>query len=157
MFCAMFAPHPDQGCKEFSRVIKPGGQLIMANWTQTSMPAQMFKCVASVMPPPTGTISPVLWGDEETVKQRLADDFTNITLTRKFYPQWHYPFDSAELVNLFRTYFGPVKRAFDSLDTHQQTELHRDLQHVYDTNSETHNDTLTITNGEYLEVKATRH
>lgn len=156
MFGAMFAPRPDQVVKEFVRILKPGGRLLMANWTPTSMPAQMFKTVAAVVPPPAGFIPPVLWGDEEIVKQRLNKDFTDIKLTRRLYPQWHYPFDADELVNLFRTHFGPVKRAFDSIDTQQADKLHDAFKAIYQENSIIENDILTITGGEYLEVAATR-
>lgn len=156
MFGAMFAPRPNQVVSEFARVIRPGGRLYMANWTPTSMPAQMFKCVSAVVPPPPGFIPPVLWGDEEKVNERLAEDFTDIKLTRKTYPQWHYPFSASELVDLFRTHFGPVKRAFDLLGETGQQDLHDQLENVYATNSELRNDVLTITGGEYLEVIATR-
>lgn len=128
----------------------------MANWTPTSMPAQMFKTVSTVVPPPAGFIPPVLWGDEETVKLRLYNHFTNIKLTHRVYPQWHYPFDADELVNLFRTHFGPVKRAFDTIAPQQHAKLHQKLKTIYQANSAIQNDILTITGGEYLEVIATR-
>lgn len=156
MIGAMFAPRPEKVVNEFARVLKPGGQLYMANWTQTSMPAQMFKCVSGIMPPPPDFIPPVLWGDEETVNQRLSDNFTDIQLTRKNYPQWHYPFNTTELVQLFRTHFGPVKQAFDLADNTQQATLHQNLETIYRSNSEVKNSILTITGGEYLEVIATR-
>lgn len=156
MIGAMFAPRPDQVTAEFARVLKPGGKLCMVNWTPTSMPAHMFKSVSEIIPPPSGSIPPVLWGDEETVKQRLANDFTDIKLTRKSYPQWHYPFNTTELVNLFRSHFGPVKRAFEVANNTQQIELHKKLENIYRENSEIHNDILTITGGEFLEVIATR-
>jgi len=156
MIGAMFAPRPDVVTREFARVIKPGGTLYMANWTPTSMPAQMFKCVAEITPPPPGFIPPVLWGDEQTVMQRLSNDFENIRLRRKRYPQWHYPFDEHGLINLFREQFGPVKRAFAMATEAQQKILYDKLFHIYRNNSETHNDILTITGGEYLEVLATR-
>jgi ubiquinone/menaquinone biosynthesis C-methylase UbiE len=157
MIGAMFAPQPDRVASEFARVIKSGGQLFMANWTSNSMPGQMFKCVSTITPPPPGLIPPVLWGDEETVTQRLYEDFTDIKLTRKNYPQWHYPFSAAELVNLFRTHFGPVKRAFDTIiDMDQHRDLHRKLENIYKDNGEIVNGNITITGGEYLEVIATR-
>lgn len=156
MIGAMFAPCPEQVATEFSRVLKSGGKLCMANWTPTSMPAQMFKCVSEIIPPPPGFIPPVLWGDEDTVIQRLSDDFTDIKLTRKIYPQWHYPFNISELVNLFRTHFGPVKQAFEVANNQKQIELHKKLEEIYRDNSEEHNDILTITGGEILEIIATR-
>lgn len=153
---AMFAPRPQRVVSEFARVVKPGGQLFMANWTPSSMPAQMFKAVSSIVPPPTGIESPVLWGDANTVIQRLSDDFTDLKLRKKYYPQWHYPFDISDLVSLFRSHFGPVKRAFDVADVYQQAVLQEKLETIYAENSEQHNGILTITGGEYLEIIATR-
>ncbi|MEH6470507.1 MAG: class I SAM-dependent methyltransferase [Halopseudomonas sp.] len=156
MFGAMFAPRPERVVNEFARLLKPGGQLFMANWTPTSMPTQMFKAVSRLVPTPSQTIPPVLWGDQTTVKQRLGKDFTDIRLTVRTYPQWQYPFDADELVNLFRTYFGPVKRAFDSSSDADQLTLRQSLKHIFQSNSTVKNGLLTITGGEYLEVVATR-
>lgn len=156
MIGAMFAPRPDKVATELARVIRPGGKLYMANWTSASMPAQMFKCVAGVVPPPPGFIPPVLWGDEQTATERLEQHFKDIQLTRKQYPQWHYPFDAAELVELFRTHFGPVKKAFEATDEDVNATLRQQLEDIYASNGEINNGRLTITNGEYLEVIATR-
>lgn len=156
MFGAMFAPRPVKVSSEFARVLKPGGKLYMANWTKNSMPAQMFKLVSAVVPPAPGTIQPVLWGDEATVVKRLCDEFTDIQLSRKIYPQWQYPFGTTDLVKLFRANFGPVKKAFDAIDPAAGARLFDQLEQVYRNNSEQRNGVLTITGGEYLEVIATR-
>ena len=156
MIGAMFAPRPDKVSAELARVIRPGGRLYMANWTPASMPAQMFKCIASLVPPPPGFIPPVLWGDEATVQSRLEKDFTAITLSRKVYPQWHYPFDASGVVELFRTRFGPVKRAFEAVDTISKHRLARQLERIYSDNGVSRGGIFTITGGEYLEVIATR-
>ena len=152
----MFAPRPTRVAEEFARVIRPGGKLYMANWTPRGMPAKMFKCLAGYVPPAPGFIPPVLWGDEETVIQRLSGHFTDIQLSRKSYPQWHYSISALELVDLFRRYFGPVKRAFETIDEKAGKALHRELAQIYSDSSESANGTLTITAGEYLEVIATR-
>jgi hypothetical protein len=128
----------------------------MANWTPNSMPAHMFKCVAEINPPPSGFIPPSLWGDEKTVIERLQQDFTDIRLTRKIYPQWHYPFSASELVDLFGKYFGPVKRAFDTVDETSRQIFHDKMERIYEASSEYRNGQLTITKGEYLDVVATR-
>ena len=116
----------------------------------------LFKCVAEILPLPAGFIPPVLWGDEETVTQRLSGEFKDIKLSRKNYPQWHYPFDEHVLINLFREQFGPVKRAFGVATEVQEKQLYDKLFHIYRNSSETLNGILTITGGEYLEVVATR-
>jgi len=156
MIGAMFAPRPDRVAAELARVVRAGGKLHMANWTPYGMPAQMFKCVASFTPPPPGFIPPVLWGDEDTVQERLGEHFTDIQLSRKHYPQWHYPFSTAELVDLFRTHFGPVKRAFETVNEEKQKALSQQLEEIYSNTSEPGDAGITITNGEYLEVIATR-
>lgn len=153
---AMFAPRPEVVVSEFARVLKPGGKLFMGNWTSSSMPALMFKCCSEVVPPPPGLASPVLWGDESTVMQRLSEHFTDIKMTRKLYPHWHYPFNEHELVDLFRCKFGPVKRAFDMAKPEQAEILYDKLYQVYSESSEIQNGIMTITSGEYLDVVATR-
>jgi len=153
---ALFAPRPTEVAEEFARVIRPGGKLYMANWTPYGMPAEMFKCLAGYLPPAPGFIPPVLWGDGETVIQRLSCHFTDIQLSRKSYTQWHYSFTALELVDYFRAHFGPVKRAFEAIDENAGKTLHRELAQIYTDSSESANGTLTITAGEYLEVIATR-
>ncbi|MCU7876517.1 MAG: class I SAM-dependent methyltransferase [Candidatus Thiodiazotropha sp. (ex Lucinoma borealis)] len=153
---AMFAPRPERVCSKIARVLRPGGALYMANWTPSSMPAQMFKAVAAVAPPPPGVAPPVLWGDEDTVRERLDAEFTDIELRRINYPQWHYPFDAGRLTELFRSHFGPVKRAFDVADEKKAQQLFKQLQDIFDDHGEFDGKTLTITRGELLLVCAKR-
>ena len=159
MIGAMFAPRPDRVAQEVARVLRPGGTLYMANWTPQSLPAQMFKVVAGIAPPPAGVVPPTLWGDEDTVRQRLSERFGGLQLARKTYPQWHYPFDAQGVVELFRTHFGPVKRAFDKLadDPDAKTQLRDQLHDIFQRHSDAHPDgSARITGGEYLEVIAVR-
>jgi ubiquinone/menaquinone biosynthesis C-methylase UbiE len=156
MIGAMFAPRPDCVVDEMARVLRPGGELLMANWTPHGMPAQMFKCVAGYVPPPPGAIPPVLWGDEATVTERLGEHFSDIHMTRKNYPQWHYPFNAAELVEFFRAHFGPVKRAFESINSESHENLFRELEEIYTNTSEIDEHGITIVEGEYLNIVATR-
>ena len=156
MIGAMFAPQPDRVTSEFARVLRPGGTLYMCNWTPRSMPAQLFKAVAKRVPPPPGAISPVLWGDESIVTQRLTEHFTKVQFRRKLYPKWHFPFSIDELVMLFRTTFGPVKRAFEAVDAAGQQALSRDLGEIYRAYSLPDGEGGLTLQGEYLEVIATR-
>ena len=152
---AMFAPHPEKVASELARVCRSGGRLYMANWTPDGMVGQMFKIVAKHVPPPRGMESPVLWGDEATVRNRLSAGFTDIKFVRKYYPSWSYPFDVRGVVEYFRTVYGPVKRAFGSLDHAGQQPLREDLETVFSTHSGTKNGT-TVLQAEYLDVSAIR-
>ncbi|MDH3980426.1 MAG: class I SAM-dependent methyltransferase [Gammaproteobacteria bacterium] len=152
---AMFAPDPDRVASEMARVCKPAGRLHMANWTPGSFAATMFKCVSRYTPPPVGVPSPVLWGVEDIVEQRLGENFTSFRLERKYYPSWKYPFDTKQLVEFFRQHFGPVKRAFDALDDAGQKSLRAELEAIYAAHNIATDGTTQI-RGEYLDVTATR-
>jgi ubiquinone/menaquinone biosynthesis C-methylase UbiE len=156
MIGAMFAPRPDRVASEIARVLRPGGKLYMANWTPRGMPALMFKCVSSHVPPPLGAMPPVLWGDEATVRERLEENFGEFQMTRKNYPQWQYPFSASELVDYFRKHFGPVKRAFENIDIETQKILHNQLEEIYIKTSEVSAEGIKIVKGEYLDITATR-
>lgn len=156
MIGAMFAPRPDRVSSELGRVLRSGGRLYMCNWTPTSMPAQLFKAVAKRVPPPAGTASPVLWGDETTVIDRLTGDFTDFRLTRRIYPRWHYGFSADAVVTLFRTTFGPVKRAFEAVDQAGQKALSEELRDIFRAYSTPGDDGGITLQAEYLEVIATR-
>lgn len=152
---AMFAPRPRRVASELARVCRPGGRLFMANWTPTSMPGQMFRCVAGFVPPPPDVPSPALWGDEETVCERLAADFKDIRLSRKLYPRWIYPFSVTELVNYFQQYFGPVRRAFAALDESHGRTLRAALEAIFAAHNLATDGTVQMA-GEYLDVVAIR-
>jgi 2-polyprenyl-3-methyl-5-hydroxy-6-metoxy-1,4-benzoquinol methylase len=152
---AMFAPQYQQVAKELARVCRPGGRLHMANWTPDGFAAAMFRCITKYTPPPAGIPSPVLWGVEEIVIERLGKNFTHFELVRKHYPLWKYPFGVAELVEYFRQNFGPVKRAFDSVSPAQQRLLRAELEDIYLTHNIATDGTTEI-KGEYLDISARR-
>ena len=152
---AMFAPQYQHVANELGRVCKPGGRLHMANWTPEGFAGTMFRCIAKYTPPPAGVVSPALWGVEENVKERLGKNFTEFDLERKFYPVWTYPFDTTELVEYFRQNFGPIKRAFDSINTARQRSLRAEMEDIYAAHNIATDGTTEI-KGEYLNVSARR-
>ena len=74
----MFAPRPDLVAKELLRVCEPGGTIAMANWTPQGFVGQMFKTVSKFIAP-SGMPSPVLWGDEATVRERLGQGLSDLS------------------------------------------------------------------------------
>jgi 2-polyprenyl-3-methyl-5-hydroxy-6-metoxy-1,4-benzoquinol methylase len=150
---AMFAPRPELVARELLRVCSPGGTIAMANWTPQGFVGQMFKTIAKFIAP-SGMPSPVLWGDEATVRERLGGGVSSLNLNRRFYT-FDYPFTPAEVVDFFRSYYGPMNRAFASLDQEGQKNLHSELTQLW----ASHNlavDGFTLAKAEYLEVVATR-
>ena len=49
---SMFAPRPDLVASEMCRVCRPGGKIIMGNWTPEGHIGQMFKVIGKHVPPP---------------------------------------------------------------------------------------------------------
>jgi len=154
MFGAMFAPRPELVASELVRVCRPGGRIAMANWTPEGHIGQMFKATGKHVPPPANMPSPIKWGDEETVRERLRDGIAELKLTKRMC-RFELPFSPAEVVEHFRTYYGPTQRAFEALDTNGQAALRTDLERLWSENNQA-TDNTTLVYGEYLEVLATR-
>ena len=154
MFGAMFAPRPDVTASELVRVCKEGGLIAMANWTPEAFTGQMFKLGAKHVPPPPGMPSPVLWGTEDAVRERLADGISDLQMTRRKI-MFNYPMPPADVVEQFRQYFGPTVKAFASLDADGQTALRADLEDLWTENNRA-TDGTTQVESEYLEVRAVK-
>ena len=154
MFGAMFAPRPGVTADELKRVCRPGGLIAMANWTPEAFTGQMFKTNAKHVPPPPGMPSPILWGKEDVVQERLAEGVSALETTRRKIT-FTYPFGPAEVVEHFRMYFGPTQKAFESLDADAQNALRSDLEQLW-TEQNRATDGTTEVESEYLEVRALR-
>lgn len=151
---AMFAPRPELVIAEMKRVCRPGGKIIMGNWTPTGFVGQMFKTMGKHVPPPAIMAPPVKWGDEEVVRERYNDGISYLKLNRLLYP-FSYPFPPSEVVEFFRTYYGPTHKAFAALDAEKQSALRQDLEQLW-INHNTATDGTTFLESEYLEVVAIR-
>lgn len=156
MFGAMFAPRPEVVAVELARVLKPGGTLAMANWNPASFTGRMFRVSAQHLPPPAGVKPPVLWGDEETVRERLEPHFHQIGAT--IVPiDFDFDLSPAGTVEFFRTYFGPTQSAFSRLDPPGQEALRKDLVDLWaSANIAPDPAQRTLIRNEYLRVVATR-
>ena len=153
-FGAMFAPRPELVAREFLRVAKPGGLIAMANWTPMGFVGKMFRVNAQHVPPPADIPPPSLWGDEEVVRQRLGGGAKQISCTRRIC-DFTYPFPPAEVLALFRKYFGPTQVAFSKLDEKGQAALTADLDKLWTEHNQA-TDGTTMIKAEYLEVHAIR-
>src|SRR6185503_10657164 len=154
MFGAMFAPRPELVSSELVRVCESGGLIAMANWTPAGHIGQMFKITGKHVPPPPTMPSPIKWGDEETVRERLTNGITDLKLTSRMCA-FKFPFPPAEVVEFFRMYYGPTQRAFGALDENAQSALRKDLEQLWSDNNKA-TDGTTHVDAEYLEVLATR-
>jgi len=129
----------------------------MGNWTPTGFVGQMFKLHGKHVPPPAVMPSPVKWGDEENVRERFNNGISHLRLSRRLYP-FRYPFSPSEVVEFFRTYYGPSYKAFAALAAYsfeKQAALRRDLEQLW-TEHNLATDGTTAIESEYLEVIAIR-
>jgi 2-polyprenyl-3-methyl-5-hydroxy-6-metoxy-1,4-benzoquinol methylase len=150
---AMFAPRPDLVAPELTRVCRPGGMIAMANWTPGGFIGQMFKTIGKHIAP-SGMPSPVLWGDEATVRERLRDGIADLQLSRHIY-RFFYPFAPDAVVEFFRVHYGPMTKAFASLDGAGQEKLRNELVELWSSQNKAVDGT-TLVEAEYLQVVATK-
>lgn len=150
---AMFAPRPHLVASELLRVCKPGGKIAMANWTPQGFVGQMFKIIARYIAP-SGMPSPVLWGDQATVHERFREGVLDLRCTYRHY-QLEYPFPPDVVVDFFREHYGPMSRAFATLDTEAQAQLKADLVALWSANNRGSGN-ATLVDAEYLEIIAVR-
>ena len=146
---AMFAPRPDRVAAELLRVCKPGGFIAMANWTPQGFVGQMFKTVSNFIAP-SGMPSPVLWGDETTVRERFGGGLSDLRMLRRHYP-FKYDFSAAAVVELFRLYYGPINQAFAVLNQEGRDSLRLELEALWAAHNRAGIDSTTV-HAEYLEV-----
>ena len=150
---AMFAPRPEQVAAELTRVCRPGGIIAMANWTGPGFVGQMFKTIAKHIAP-SGMPSPVLWGDEPTVRERLGSGVATLECSSHLY-ELSYPFSPADVVEFFRANYGPMTRAFASIGEEAQRQLRDELTGLWSGHNRA-TDGTTRVDAEYLQVVAVR-
>ena len=110
----------------------------------------MLKATVKHTPAPVGVPSPLLWGTDEAVQERLGAGLASLVLTRRLIT-FEYPFGPEETVNQFRLWYGPTLRAFANLDESGRKRLQEDLVRLWSD----HNlavDGTTRVHSEYLEV-----
>ncbi len=153
IFGAMFAPDQERTAAELLRVCKPGGRIGMANWVPDSGVGRMFTTVAEHAPPPPGVKPPLLWGVEEQLRQLLGEGISDLRVARKVSRQTFPSVDA--WLDFFRTYFGPVKVAFERVGAEGEAALEADLRAYLEEHNTTDGGALVL-EPEYVEVIATR-
>jgi SAM-dependent methyltransferase len=151
---AMFAPRPELVAAEMTRVCRPGGRVVMGNWSPAGFVGEMFRLVGRYVPPPAGVPSPVLWGDEKTVRERFGPHVRELRLVPREFP-FRYPFPPAGVADLYITCYGPAVRAHASLDAPRQAAFRADLERHWASANEA-KDGTTAVDAAYLEVQAIR-
>ena len=151
-FGVMFAPHHERSASEMFRVVKRGGKIGMANWTPESFVGQIFKTMGQYLPPAAGMKSPALWGTEAHLKS-LFGERTNMMVQRKnFVFRYRSP---KHWLETFKSFYGPVLKAFSALDPSIKSALETDLLTLA-SRFNTAADGTMVAPSEYLEVVVTK-
>jgi SAM-dependent methyltransferase len=154
MFGAMFAAHAHLAGAELLRVTRKGGRIVMANWVPDGFVGSMLKVTVGYVPPPPGMPSVLLWGNPDTVRERLGAGASRLTFERR--PMvLSFPVSPRETVQLFRDWYGPTVRAFAALDPERQQALFDDLVALW-SEANTAGPDATRVESDFLEVTAIR-
>ena len=152
-FGVMFTPDHAKAASEMLRVTRSGGRIGMANWTPEGFIGQMFQTIGRHVPPPAGVQSPMRWG----VTAHLADLFgtrngdlhvTPRTFTFRYRSPEHF-------LDVFRTWYGPMNRAFASLPPEGAKALEQDLLALFERSNRGGAKSLVVPS-DYLEVIVTK-
>jgi SAM-dependent methyltransferase len=153
-FGVMFTPDQEQAAAEMARVCKPGGRIGLANWTPGSFIGELFKLMGRYIPPAAGLKSPALWGTEPRLRELFGRWTDGIAVEpRHFAFRYRSP---AHWVQVFRTYYGPMHKAFAALDAAKQDSLATDLVALAERFNRATDGSL-VAPSEYLEVVIRRN
>jgi ubiquinone/menaquinone biosynthesis C-methylase UbiE len=149
----MFAPDHAQTAAELLRVTVPGGTIALASWTPDGLIGDLFRVVASHVPPPAGVASPMLWGTEAHLRELFGDRIVALTARQQTFT---FRFRSAEeFTEFFRLVYGPTLKAFAALEGNAHDALERDLVQLARRTNRLENDAVAIP-ATYLEAIATK-
>ncbi|MDR5815276.1 class I SAM-dependent methyltransferase [Caballeronia sp. LZ033] len=152
-FGVMFTPDQERAASELMRVCRSGGKIGLANWTPDSFIGQVFRTIGKYIAPPAGVKSPALWGTEARLAELFGGHEARISaMSRQFVFRYR---SVAHFIDVFRTYYGPMNKAFAALEGERQAAFLRDLTALIDSRNCSGDRTLVLPS-EYLEVVVER-
>lgn len=152
-FGVMFTPDQDKAAAELLRVCKPGGKIGLTNWTPESFIGQVFKTIGSRIPPLAGVKSPAVWGTHSRLDDLFSSRGSIVAIPQKF--TFRYK-SAAHWVDVFRTWYGPVHKAFAALPDPQKLVLEHDLLALINRLNLASDGTMVVPSP-YLEAVITKH
>jgi SAM-dependent methyltransferase len=146
-FGVMFAPDHARSAAEMARVVRPGGRIGLASWTPDSLIGRMFKVLGGYVPPPAGVQAPSLWGTEAHVRTLFGPAAAAVQ-ARPLHVAFRY-------IDVFRTWYGPVNKAFAAQSPEKAEALAGELADLLNGLNRSGPGSLVVPS-EYLEVVLTR-
>jgi SAM-dependent methyltransferase len=147
VFGSMFAPRPEVMAAEMFRVVRPGGTVGLAAWTPTGFQGRVFALGMKYVPPAApGVPNATLWGDEDTVRQRLDGLASSIQLERHTI---RHEWDSPEGFFEFSRNAGPSLARAEALSEEDRKAMGAEVLAVIDEFNQADDGSVVIEN-EYL-------
>ena len=110
----------------------------------------LFRLVGAFVTPPAGLDSPMLWGTEKRLRELFGAKAREIRCVRR---DFVFRYRSAEhWIEVFRSYYGPMHKAFAALAPARQSELHVALIDLLSKHNRARGEGTLVIPGEYLEV-----
>lgn len=148
-FGVMFTPNQEKAASEMARVCKAGGKIGMANWTPAGFIGELFKLIGRHIPPPAGVKPPSLWGTPDRLQALFGERVATLDAERRhFVFRYRTP---QHWIDTFRTYYGPVQKAFIAVGAGQEQQLNADLIALVKKFNRAGNSEMLVPS-EYLEV-----
>jgi ubiquinone/menaquinone biosynthesis C-methylase UbiE len=152
-FGVMFTPDQDRAASELMRVCRGGGKIGLANWTPDGFIGRLFGTIGKVIAPPPGVRSPALWGTRARINELFGRHASEIrTSQRHFVFRYQSP---AHWIHVFKSYYGPVLKAFAALDAEAQAGLENEIVRLIARFNRSSDPTVVVPS-EYLEAVITR-
>ena len=154
VFGAMFAPDHRRAAGELLRVCRPGGAAGVCAWTPQGLNGRLFEVLADHLPPPPeGLLPPVLWGEENHVRELLGGSGGKVSTERRSVT---FEDESAERWLAFgERNLGPIVMAKAALEPQGRWEEARgDLVSLYEGFNENRDGSMRV-QAEYLMTTVT--
>ena len=152
-FGGMFSPDQSRTASEMLRVCRSGGRIGLANWTPDGFIGQMFKTIGKHLPPPAGLKSPALWGTREWMDNAFRAQSSSLAAESR---DFVFRYRSAQhFLDVFRTYYGPMLKAFEALNAAGRKALSQDVIELIGRFNRSGDDSMVVP-GEYLQVVVTK-
>lgn len=151
-FGVMFAPDQQKAAAEMFRVVRLGGKIGLANWTPESFVGRIFKLIGKYLPPAPGLRPPFRWGTDDGLRE-LFPEAKSIRTEKRMCTFRHLSPEA--WLEMFKTFYGPMNRAFAALDGEKQAEFKADILSLMAEMNRSGDDTLVL-DSEYLEIVVER-